>query len=65
MCEKEPGMNYIERTWLPWQWISHDIELLELKVGRDRATVDVERRAKPGKESPSRDNWGRTKVPSD
>ena len=34
-------MNYIERTRLPWQWISHDIELLELKVGRDRATVDV------------------------
>jgi len=65
MCEKEPGMNYIERIRLPWQWISHDIDLLELKVGRDRATVDVERSAKTGKESPSRNNWGRTKAPSD
>ena len=33
MYEEEPDVNNVERTRLPWQWISQDIELLELKIG--------------------------------
>lgn len=32
-------MDHIERTRLPRQWISRDVELLKLKVGGDWAIV--------------------------
>lgn len=36
-------MNHIERTRLPWQRFNQDIDLLELKVGGDGATVGIVR----------------------
>ena len=51
MYEEEPDVNNIEGTRFPWQRISQDIELLELKIGGDWAIVGVVRWAKHGKES--------------
>jgi hypothetical protein len=51
MYEEESDVNSIERTRLPWQWISQDIELLELKIGGDWAIVGVVKWVEHGKES--------------
>jgi len=51
MHEEEADVNHIERTRFPWQWVSQDIDLLELKFGGDWAIVGVVRWAKHGKES--------------
>jgi hypothetical protein len=42
-------VNYVERTRFPWQRLDEDIELLELKVGGDWATMSPERSTKPSK----------------
>ena len=43
MYERVLGLNYIERTRLPWQWFNQDIDLLELKVRGDGAMVRIMR----------------------
>ena len=43
MYEDEPDVDHIKRARFPRQWISHDVELLKLKVGGDWAIVGGER----------------------